>query len=90
MPDHQPAKLLRIDEDDTATYLSRRIHGTFCEARGRNEYALLRLLQTQRAEKLPDSARTNKIAITIPFGLDVDLIDTEWILVNDAINAIIT
>jgi hypothetical protein len=47
MPDHKVAKLLRINEDNTTADLSRRIHCAFREARGRNKYALLSLLQTQ-------------------------------------------
>ncbi len=87
---HEVTKLLSIDQDDATADLPRCIHCALCEARGRHKDALLSFLQTKRTKKFADRSWPYKISIGISFCLNVDLIDAEWVLVNDAINAVIS
>ena len=79
-----------VDQHDARAQAARSVDGRLAEGRSGDEDALVGLLQAQSAVKVADRAGADVVAFGVALGLHEDLVDAERVLVDDAIDAVIT
>ena len=88
---HQICQGISADQDNPqGARLLRGFEGVFRERRGCDEHTLLRTFADQRADETLDSWAVNRIAGLIPFGLQVDAVQSQAVLADNTIHAAIS
>src|SRR3546814_9081274 len=90
VPDHQSSQLPAVDQHDALAQIFGGIASTGSEGRCGDEQALGGLVPVKTAEEIADRAGTYAVARRITFGLDVNPVKSQLILIDHTINAIVT
>src|SRR3546814_18880976 len=87
VPDHQSSQLPAVDQHDALAQIFGGIASTGSEGRCGDEQALGGLVPVKTAEEIADRAGTYAVARRITFGLDVNTVKSQLILIDHNINA---
>src|SRR3546814_11265480 len=88
VPDHQSSQLPAVDQHDALAQIFGGIASTGSEGRCGDEQALGGLVPVKTAEEIADRAGTYAVARPITFGLDVNPVQSQPILIDPTIHAI--
>lgn len=88
--DHQLNEAFTVDEDDAGKNLLRILASSLGEGTGRDEDASGCAETMQRPNECLGGLTPDRVAFGVALGLHIDLVQTESVLVNDAVNSPIT
>ena len=87
VPYHQAGESSTVDEHHALRTLDGEILGGGSEVGGRDENALLRARSHQRADEVPKLTNTNRASAGVFLGLEVDLVEAEFIFLDGAVDS---
>ena len=87
VPDHQLRQLLSVYQDDPLAEHVGSLLGGGGEGRGGYEQPLCRLESVEASEEVADGSGADGIAVGIPLCLDIDAVQPQRVLVDDAVDA---
>ena len=82
--------MLAVDEHNPSANPFGERTSLLCEGRGRREDALGRLRAFQTTRKTSNIGLTDRVIELISFGLNVDAVESKSVLVDDAVEAVIS
>src|SRR4029453_13373035 len=87
---HQPSQRLAIEKDDPPTDPLNLLSGIISESRRRDEYALGGALAFEAARERLEVRPTHRMIRGPPLRLDVDRVEPELVLVDHAVDPVVT
>ena len=87
MADHQIGKRLSVDQHDALGDPSDEVVGAGGKVRGGDQYALARPMALQAAHEIAHFGEGDGLVGIEPLGLHIDDVETEFVLLDDAVNA---
>src|SRR5690606_14628482 len=90
VPDHQSSQLPTVDQHDALAQIFGGIASTGGEGRCGDEQALGGLVPVKTGEEIADRPGAYAVARCITFGLDINSVQSQFVLIDHAINAIVS